>query len=228
MTAPKTNYLALVGPTCVGKTLYSHSILAEFSYELINVDSFQVYNFFRRGTGRADLWTDRAHLYGFQDPKVILMPDEYLALVERAIRDVQTNERIPLFEGGSISYLKALMTRYRIRLIGLRPRDMAHAEELIEKRLTTNSEEMLLAEIVEGLEQGYENTIILRDDVVYLPYVKYLAGQVSLQETRSRVKGNLLRRYETQMREYENFPVEWFEPSDESLAAVLDIAARFV
>ena len=228
MTTPETSYLALVGPTCVGKTAYSHALLAEFPLEVINVDSFQVFSFFRLGTGRADLQTDRDHLYGFQDPKIVLSADDYLTMVDDAIEDVAANGRIPLFEGGSISYLKALMSRYRLQLVGLRPRDTEHAKELIEKRLTAGSEELLLAEIAEGLKRGYENTIILQDDVVYLPYVRYLAGKVSLKETRQRVMENLLRRYETQMREYENLPVGWFEPSAASLAAVRNIAARFV
>jgi|ERR1700730_3277837 len=228
MTAPDSSYLALVGPTCVGKTAYSHALLAEFPFELINVDSFQVYRFFRLGTGRADLQTDRAHLYGFQDPDVVLPADEYLTFVEGAIEDVGANARIPLFEGGSISYLKALMGRYRLRLVGLRPREVAHAGHLIDQRMTTASEELLLAEIAEGLKQGYKNTIILRDDVVYLPYVRYLAGKQSLSETRRRVRENLLRRYQTQMREYEALPVEWFEPSPASLEAVRKMAAKYL
>ena len=228
MTATQSSYLALVGPTCVGKTAYSHAILAEFPFELINVDSFQVYNFFRLGTGRADLQTNRAHLYGFQDPNVVLSADEYLALVDRAVAEVAATDRVPLFEGGSISYLKALMSRHRLQLIGLRPRDVEHAEQLIKNRMTPSAEELLLLEIAEGLKQGYENTVILQDDVVYLPYVRFLSGKLTLDETRQRVRDNLLRRYQTQMREYETLPVEWFEPSAESLVAVRDLAARFL
>lgn len=229
MTTTETGYLTLVGPTCVGKTAYSHALLAEFPFELINVDSFQVYSFFRLGTGREDLRAERSHLYGFQDPNTVLSADEYLTLVEGAIKDVvAVGGRIPLFEGGSISYLRALMSRYHLLLVGLRPRDAGHARQLIEKRITANSEKLLLSEIAEGLARGYENTIILHDDVVYLPYVRYLTGKVSLEETRRRVRENLLRRYQTQMREYENLPVRWFEPSAESLAAVRDIAVRFV
>ena len=224
----ENSYLALVGPTCVGKTAYSHALLAEFPFELINVDSFQVYSFFRLGTGRGDLQTDRSHLYGFQDPKTVLPADEYLTLVEGTIKRVVAGGRIPLFEGGSISYLKALMSKYRLQLVGLRPRDREHARELVEKRITANSEKLLLAEIAKGLTRGYEGTIILQDDVVYLPYVRYLTGKVSLEETRRRVRENLLRRYETQMREYENLPVRWFEQSPESLVAVRDLAERFV
>jgi tRNA A37 N6-isopentenylltransferase MiaA len=227
MTA-ESSYLALVGPTCVGKTAYSHALVAEFPFELVNVDSFQVYNFFRLGTGRADLQTDRAHLYGFQDPNVVLPADKYLDLVAGAIANVGTKGRIPLFEGGSISYLKALMGQYRLQVVGLRPRDVVHARQLIEQRMTTGSEELLLAEIAAGLKRGYENTIILQDDVVYLPYVRYLEGEVSLPETRQRVRENLLRRYETQMKEYETLPVEWFEPSAPSLVAVRNVAERFL
>jgi tRNA A37 N6-isopentenylltransferase MiaA len=228
MTKRQTAYLALVGPTCVGKTSYSHAVLAEFPFELINLDSFQVFDFFRLGTGRADLNTERAHLYGVQDPTVILPSAEYVTRADIAIQTIVTNGRIPLFEGGSISYLHALRAKHSLRLIGLRPRNKAHARQLIEQRLTKNSEERLLAEISEGVKLGYGNSIILQDDVVYLPYVRYLAGEVSLIETRRRVRENLLRRYATQIREYENFPVEWFEPSIESLAAIRNIAASFV
>lgn len=201
-------------------------ILEQFPFELINVDSFQVYNFFRLGTGRADLLADRAHLYGFQDPNNILSTNDYLNLVDGAIGNISANGRVPLFEGGSISYLKALMSRYHLRLVGLRPHDVLHARELIEKRLTPYLEELLLVEIEEGLQNGYENTIILQDDVVYLPYVKYLTGKASLAETRLRTRENLIRRYETQMEEYQDLPVEWFDPSEESIKAIRDIAGH--
>lgn len=228
MISSDSTYLALVGPTCVGKTLYSHALLAEFPFELINVDSFQVYSFFRLGTGRADLQTQRAHLYGFQKPDVVLTPEDYLSRVEGAVEQVTAKGNVPLFEGGSISYLKALLNRYRLRLIGLRPRDTAHAEELIEQRMTGGSENLLLAEIASGLKQGYENTIILQDDVVYLPYVQYLHGKLTLDETRERVRDNLLKRYQTQMKEYETLEVEWFEPSIESLRQIRDLVGRFL
>lgn len=175
---PDFSYLALVGPTCVGKTAYSHALLSEFPFELINVDSFQVYRFFCLGTGRADLQTDRAYLYGFHDPNVVLSVDRYLTLVAGAIGKITGNGRIPLFEGGSISYLKALLGQYSLRLVGLRPRDIDHARQLIQERMTVSAEKLLLSEIADGLKQGYENTIILKDDVVYLPYVKYLAGEL--------------------------------------------------
>jgi tRNA A37 N6-isopentenylltransferase MiaA len=228
MTTASPTYLALVGPTCIGKTQYAHDLLREFPLELVNLDSFQVYSFFRVGTGRSDLQTGRAHLYGFIDPRDVLRSEDYVPLVAGALADITARGRSPLFEGGSISYINALLRHYSLELIGLRPRDAAHAVELIEQRVTSTSEELLIAEITEGLARGYRDTVIMRDDVVYLPYVDYLTGACSLAATRERVRKNLLDRYETQMRAYEALPVRWFIPSADSLAQMRRHVSAFL
>ena len=228
MTTAIPTYLALVGPTCIGKTHYAHDLLREFPLELVNLDSFQVYSFFRVGTGRSDLQTGRAHLYGFRNPRNVLPSEEYLALVAGALADVSAVGRFPLFEGGSISYINAILRRYSLELIGLRPRDAAHAVELIKQRVMSTSEELLIAEITEGLARGYLDTVIMRDDVVYLPYVDYITGTCSLAATRERVRMNLLDRYETQMRAYETLSVRWFMPSADSLEEMRQHVGAFL
>lgn len=223
-----TVFLALVGPTCIGKTRYAHEIISEFPLELVSVDSFQVYSFFRMGTGRADLQANHAHLYGFRDPREILSSELYLTLVNEALDEISSNGNYPLFEGGSISYIKALLQHYTLKIIGLKPRDSAHAVDLIDQRIASTSEELLISEIAEGLRRGYRDTIIMRDDVVYLPYVEYLTGSISLADVHRRVRKNLLRRYQTQMEEYEGLSVEWFIPSDHSLAEIRGVIDQFL
>ncbi len=228
MVTSDTAFLALVGPTCIGKTRYAHDLIEEFPLELINLDSFQVHSFFRVGTGLADLQAGRAHLYGFRDPHDILSPRQYLSLVDGVLKGISANNHYPLFEGGSISYIKALLERYALKLIGLRPADTAHAVDLIERRMGSRSEALLISEITEGLRRGFRDTVIMRDDVVYLPYVEYLAGSISLPDARGRVVKNLLRRYQTQMEEYSALPVEWFIPSDASLSEIRDLIRGFL
>jgi tRNA A37 N6-isopentenylltransferase MiaA len=230
MVTANSSYLALVGPTCIGKTSYAHEFIREFPLELINVDSFQVYTFFRAGTGLADLQTERAHLYGFRNPHDILTPEEYLTFASGSLAKILSNDHYPLFEGGSISYIRALLQHYDLKLIGLRPHDDAHALELIEQRVaaTETTEELLMTEIAAGLEAGYRDTIIMRDDVVYLPYVEYLEGRISRADARGRVRKNLLQRYQTQMAEYKTLPVEWFIPAEGTLLEMRKLIARFL
>src|SRR5258708_6488351 len=98
--------LAIVGPTCVGKTAYVRRLLELYPLEIINLDSFQVFDHFFVGTGRADGdFGVAGHLYGFVTPDTELSPVAYVAKAREIIRQIIERGNIPLFEGGSISYL---------------------------------------------------------------------------------------------------------------------------
>lgn len=220
-----SRYLAIVGPTCIGKTSYLSEIARRYPIEIINLDSFQVYEHFALGTGRNDISSDRAHLYGFADPRSPLAPDEYLRRVREAIQDIESRNQMPSFEGGSISYLRALSAEYSLRLVGLRPPPAADVMQYIDARIARYDEDILIAEIRSALAHGLRETLVLQDDVVYLPFLDFLDGKVSHEAAFARIRENLRRRFTQQMRDYAAFDIEWIA-LDKNTAAHLDEIVR--
>jgi tRNA A37 N6-isopentenylltransferase MiaA len=206
-----TRYLAIVGPTCIGKTGYLNDIAQRYPVEVINLDSFQVYAQFAVGTGRADIQTSRAHLYGFADPGSPVPAKEYVCRVAEALTDIASRERMPVFEGGSISFLRALIAEYPLRLVGLRPPPAADVMQYVDARIARYDEDVLVAEIRSALDRGLRETLVLQDDVVYLPILDFLDGKVSHEAAFERIRVNLRRRFMQQLREYAAFDVEWID-----------------
>ena len=210
-------YLAIVGPTCIGKTAYLNELARRHPIDLINLDSFQIYSHFAVGTGRRDLETDHAHLYGFVDPSSTLAPNDYLVHVRQALDKIAAAGRIPVFEGGSISYLRALQAEFALRLVGLRPSSTDDAMRYVDARIARYDEDVLLSEIRTALDRGLRNTLVLQDDVVYLPILEYLDGHLSHAAAFQRIRANLFRRFNEQMRQYAAFDIEWIDADEMAL-----------
>jgi tRNA dimethylallyltransferase len=196
---------AIVGPTCVGKTGYVIRVLERFPVEVINLDSFQVFDHFVIGTGRADAaYGERGHLYGVVAPGEELSPEAYALQAKQVCGEIAGRGRFPLFEGGSISYLRALMAETAIAPIVIVPPDDSWIEAAIERRLEAYDRADLFEEIKAALKQSLSATKILSDDVVYLPAVEYLQGKLDLETARHRVVSNLARRAREQLAAYES------------------------
>ncbi|MGH9383089.1 MAG: isopentenyl transferase family protein [Vicinamibacterales bacterium] len=202
-------FVAITGPTCSGKTQYITPLAATLDLDIINLDSFQVFKHFRIGTGRADLASPRTRLYGFADPMRPVSPDEYVNLATEVLKRVLDRGGLPVFEGGSIGYLTALEKRVALRLIGVRPYGEREIDQQISARMERYPEDALLEEIREGIRLGYRQSIVLKDEVVYAPYVDYLDGKMDLPAVRRRVHINLRRRHLDQLGQYRSFDVEW-------------------
>lgn len=223
-----TRYLAIVGPTCIGKTRFLSELLDRYPVEVINLDSFQVYAHFSLGTGRDDISTHRAHLYGFADPRTPLPVDEYLNLVAAALAGIESRDQVPLFEGGSISFLRALASAYPLRIIGLRPPPGSDVMSYIDARIARYDENVLVAEIRNALDHGLRQTLVLQDDVVYLPILDFLDGKVTHELAFDRIRENLRRRFAQQMSEYAAFDVEWIDVDAHTSARLDRIVSSLV
>lgn len=217
---PLRTQLVIAGPTCIGKTSYVLELTKLYPFEIVNVDSFQIYSHFRIGTGRADMMFERSHLYGFRNPHEVLGPSEYIQLVKAALQGIRTRNNFPLFEGGSITYLKALADHYALTIIGLKSFSGDWSKRMIIDRIRSYNEEDLIDEIRAGLDLGFRNTRVMQDDVIYLPYVEYCEGKVSLAAARERVVKNLVIRHEEQINQYQGFNVHWFYPTKRFLDEV--------
>lgn len=206
-----SGFITIVGPTCVGKSKISQGLIDSFPIEVINVDSFMVYSHFSIGTGRHDVPQYRRRLYGFLNPMEVLSGVDYIKLVKIAIHDILKNGHIPIFEGGSVTYLRFLNETFKLRIIGILPMGDKVMDDNIEDRLDDRLSGNLLDEVREGLKFGYRNSRVLKDDVVYLPLVEFLDGKISLEVARDRVKSNLKKMVPNQIMGYKDFEIEWIQ-----------------
>lgn len=218
---PKRIPVAVVGPTCSGKTHIVNDLAAKLPLGVINLDSFQVYEHFRLGTGRADLAEGvPGYLYGIQDPRQPLLPEEYVAAALDAQDAIRRAGRVPLYEGGSVSFLRVLLSRQPLRLFGVHPDSPDEARRRIEGRVRGTDEGALIEEIRSGVARGFRNTVILNDDVVYLPYLEHIEGRISLEAARERAIANLTRRHLTQLSDYASFEITWLRAPELMLRLV--------
>ncbi len=110
-------FVALVGPTAVGKSDLALRLAARLPLEIINADSRQVYRYMNVGTSKPTI-ADRAfvahHVLDVVDPNEGFSLSDYLGHARQAINDVAHRGRIPLVVGGSGQYVWALIEDWQV------------------------------------------------------------------------------------------------------------------
>jgi tRNA dimethylallyltransferase len=104
--------LAVVGPTGSGKSDLGLRIAEEFSGEVVNCDSLQVYRHFDIGT--AKLSPDQRggiphHLIDIADPDEVFTAGEYAARARPLLLEIAGRGHLPVIVGGTGFYLRALI-----------------------------------------------------------------------------------------------------------------------
>lgn len=108
----KTPIVALIGPTAIGKTALSIELAKQFDFEIISVDSMQVYKYMDIGTAKIT----KEEMQGIPHHLIdVVNPDqgfdavsfENLALI--AIKDITARGKRVLLTGGTGLYLKSLV-----------------------------------------------------------------------------------------------------------------------
>jgi tRNA dimethylallyltransferase len=103
--------LAVVGPTCTGKSALALALARRLGGELVNADALQVYRGLDRGTAKPDAAARAAvphHLLDLLDPREPFSAGEFARRARIAIADITTRGRVPIVVGGSGLYLRAL------------------------------------------------------------------------------------------------------------------------
>ncbi|WP_280151809.1 isopentenyl transferase family protein [Piscinibacter sp. XHJ-5] len=215
--------LVLTGPTGVGKTAYVNALLDRFPFEVINLDSCQVYTFFRIGTGRGDgQHAHRRHLYGFLSPFDKLEPQRYVEAALAMAHEIRTWGHIPLFEGGSRSLLRALREAAPLALIGLRPPgDPGWILRKLEQRVEGFFEQdKIIKEVEAGLRFGYADTVLMRDPMVYQQTIAYLEGRVGLEETKRAMVCSMKEMHDDQMARFREQDIAWIDADSHDYEAL--------
>ena len=104
--------LALTGPTASGKTALSFALAERFDCEIISLDSMQIYKHMDIGTAKATA-DERSrvphHLIDFLYPSESYSAEDYRADAMRAVADIESRGRLPLFVGGTGLYMDTVI-----------------------------------------------------------------------------------------------------------------------
>jgi tRNA dimethylallyltransferase len=103
----------LTGPTGTGKSDFALKLAREFPIEIVSVDSAQVYRGLDIGSAKPDAATRAAvrhHLLDLVDASAVYSAGQFVRDATQAIADIETRGRIPLLVGGTMLYLRALIS----------------------------------------------------------------------------------------------------------------------
>ena len=103
--------ICLMGPTASGKTNLAIQLLKNFPFEIISVDSAQIYRGMDIGTGKPDartLATSPHHLIDIVDPNQAYSAADFRLDAIREMQCIQAKGKIPLLVGGTMMYFKVL------------------------------------------------------------------------------------------------------------------------
>jgi tRNA dimethylallyltransferase len=103
--------LLLMGPTGAGKTELALSLARAFPFELVSVDSAQVYRGMDIGTAKPDLATRALvphHLIDIRDPEESYSAGDFVRDASAVMQGIWARGREPLLVGGTMLYFHAL------------------------------------------------------------------------------------------------------------------------
>ncbi len=103
--------VCLMGPTSAGKTELAIELSREFPFELISVDSVQVYRGMDIGTAKPTRAVLAAHphrLIDIRDPWEAYSAGKFCRDVVAAMHEITAAGRIPLLVGGTMLYFQSL------------------------------------------------------------------------------------------------------------------------
>jgi tRNA dimethylallyltransferase len=111
MVANRGKVVAILGPTCTGKSVLGERLARDFNGEIVNADSMQVYKKFDIGTAKPSPAIQakiRHHLIDIIEPSDSFDVARFKDLADAAIRDAWSRGMIPIVVGGSGLYLRVL------------------------------------------------------------------------------------------------------------------------
>ncbi len=187
--------MLLVGPTSVGKTGVAEKIAREYDFDLVNTDKYILYaNDFPLATGGSDslkIRDVRLHLYGILKPQVEPpTPEEFLEKIIALVDTITGEGRKALLEGCSVGYNTALIQSGAPQIqpiIGLEWRNPDRLLKQIKERVEKAFIAGLVEETGNALSRGLGDTCVMKKSYVYERVLKYLSGEISLEECKDRV-----------------------------------------
>ena len=109
--------LAIVGPTAVGKSALAMKLAARFDGEIVSADSRKVYRKMDIGTAKPSIEDRLATPHHLID---VVEPDEpyslalFLEQAESVIDRIHSRGRLPILDGGTGQYVRALLDGWKV------------------------------------------------------------------------------------------------------------------
>lgn len=138
--------VAIVGPTASGKTAMAIAAAHRLEGELISIDSRQVYRYCDIGTNKPtpqELGGLRCRLIDVVDPGTPFTVADYQRLARHAVTDISRQARLPVLQGGTGLYLRALLDGWNLADAPPHP----ELRTALEQRLELEGPEALDAEL---------------------------------------------------------------------------------
>ena len=138
--------VGVVGPTASGKTALAIALAQRLDGELVSVDSRQVYRHSDIGTNKptvGELQGIRIHLVDLVDPGTPFTVADFQRLAMAAVDDISRRGRVPVLQGGTGLYLRALLDGWNL---GDAPPDPA-LRSVLEQRLEEEGPKALEADL---------------------------------------------------------------------------------
>lgn len=111
-TVPILDVWYLTGPTAAGKTAVGIELAERIGAEIISLDSMALFQGMNIGTAKpsaADRTRVPHHLLDIVPPSADFSLSDYLDAAHRAVAEIRSRGREPLFVGGTPLYLKSLL-----------------------------------------------------------------------------------------------------------------------
>jgi len=132
MTPEPIAFIAIVGPTAVGKSDLALRLASRYPLEIVNGDSRQIYRYMDIGTSKPTL-NERAqvphHVYDVADPDEEFSLADYQRHAHAAMTGIGERGRVPLLVGGSGQYVWSLVENWLLPEV---PPDRAFRREMEE------------------------------------------------------------------------------------------------
>ena len=110
--ANREKVIAILGPTCTGKSECALWLAREIGGEIVNADSMQVYKYFDIGSAKPDANVREEiphHLIDIVEPQQEFNGALFREAADRAIQSIRSRNRIPIVVGGPGLYVRILM-----------------------------------------------------------------------------------------------------------------------
>ena len=112
MSKEKIKIAAITGPTASGKTALAIELAKRLNGEIISCDSMQIYRGMDIGTAKPtakELSAVKHHLIDILPPDAPYSCSDYVKDAKRAIEDITSRGKLPIFCGGTGLYLDRLL-----------------------------------------------------------------------------------------------------------------------
>lgn len=211
--SPKEKILVILGATATGKSSLAMQLAEIFATEIISADSMSVYKNFDVGTAKPNE-LERAkvnhHLINILDSDEKFSVAEFVRRATPIVTEINLAGKIPIIAGGTGLYIQALLEGYKFsENCGVKSSEKIFAEtgsliydalvigltmprENLYRRIDERTEKMfdagLVDEVKKLLSQGVNPNSPPMCSIGYKEVVQYLQGNLTLEETISKVK----------------------------------------